>query len=99
MIRRVIIRRQAKQDLREAKTWYRNISRALADDFVHRIADAIALAQERPLAFQMVHRTFRRILLHRFPYAIFYHADEARIVVVAVLHQARDPETLQSRQA
>jgi plasmid stabilization system protein ParE len=86
-------------NLREAKAWYRNISRELSYDFVHRIEEAIALAQERPFAFQLVHRTFRRVLVHRFPYALFYHADEARIVVVAVLHQARDPETLESRQA
>jgi plasmid stabilization system protein ParE len=99
MIRRVIIRREAKRDLRDAKAWYRNISRELSNDFVRRIDEAIALAQERPLAFQLVHRTFRRILVHRFPYALFYHADEMRIVIVAVLHQARDPETLESRQA
>ena len=99
MIRKVIIRREAKRDLSEARAWYRNISRELANDFVRRIDEAIALAQERPLAFQLVHRTFRRVLVHRFPYALFYHADETRIIVVAVLHQARDPETLESRQA
>jgi len=99
MIRRVIIRPEAKRDLREAKAWYRNISRELGNDFVRRIDDAIALVQERPLAFQIVHRTFRRILLHRFPYALFYYASESRIVVVAVLHQARDPEVLESREA
>jgi plasmid stabilization system protein ParE len=99
MIRRVIIRPEAKRDLREAKAWYRNISRELGNDFVRRIDDAIALVQERPLAFQIVQRTFRRILLHRFPYALFYHASESRIVVVAVLHQARDPGVLESREA
>jgi plasmid stabilization system protein ParE len=99
MIRSVIIRPEAKRDLREAKAWYRNISLELRDDFVHRIDDAIALAQERPLAFAVVLRTFRRILVHRFPYALFYHASENRIVVVALLHQARDPEILESREA
>jgi len=97
MIRRVIIRAEAKRDLREAKSWYQNISPDLKRDFVRRIGEAIALAQERPLAFQLVHRTFRRILVHRFPYALFYHAGEDRIVVVAVLHQARDPELLEDR--
>ncbi|HEX6100885.1 MAG TPA: type II toxin-antitoxin system RelE/ParE family toxin [Thermoanaerobaculia bacterium] len=97
MIRRVIIRPEAKQDLREAKAWYRDISRELGRDFVQRIDEAIALACDRPLAFQIVHRSFRRILLHRFPYALFYHAGEERIVVVAVLHQARDPEILEMR--
>ena len=98
MIRKAIIRPEAKLDLREAKTWYRNISPELRDDFVRRVDDAIALAKERPLAFQVVHRTFRRILLHRFPYALFYHAGDDRIVVVGVLHQARDTETIRSRE-
>ena len=99
MSRKVIIRPSAKHDLSEAKAWYRNISVDLGNDFVRRVDQAIALAQERPLAFQLVHRTFRRILLHRFPYALFYHADQSRIVVVAVLHQARDPEIIESRKA
>jgi len=86
MIRRVIIRAEAKRDLHEAKNWYQNISPDLKRDFVRRVGEAIALAQERPLAFQLVHRTFRRILVHRFPYALFYHASEDRIIVVAVLH-------------
>jgi len=96
MIRRVIIRAEAKRDLREAKSWYQNISPDLKR-VVRRIGEAIALAQERPLAFQLVHRTFRRILVHRFPYALFYHPGEDCIVVVAVLHQARDPELLEDR--
>ncbi len=99
MIRSMIIRPEAKRDLRDAKRWYRNVSRELADDFVRRVDEAIAVARERPLAFQRVHRTFRRVLLHRFPYALFYHADDDRIVVVAVLHQARDPEVLDPRRA
>lgn len=97
MIRRVVIRAEAKRDLREARNWYQSISPELKRDFVRRVGEAITLAQERPLAFQFVHRTFRRILVHRFPYALFYHAAEDRIVVVAVLHQARDPELLERR--
>jgi plasmid stabilization system protein ParE len=97
MIRRVVVRPEAKQDLQEAKTWYRNISRKLRDDFVRSVDDAISLARDRPFAFQTVHRTFRRVLLHTFPYALFYDASDDRIVIVGILHQARDPETIASR--
>ncbi|HUP63400.1 MAG TPA: type II toxin-antitoxin system RelE/ParE family toxin [Thermoanaerobaculia bacterium] len=97
MIERVIIRPLAKQDIREARAWYREISAFLAEDFVDAVDDAIELARDRPLAFQLVHRAFRRVLLRRFPYALFYYADESRLVIVAVLHQARDPRTLQER--
>lgn len=97
MIRRVVIRREARRDIGEAKSWYTGISRELGRDFIRVLSDAILLAQERPLAFQAVHRTFRRILLHRFPYALFYHPAHDRIIVVALLHQARDPEELEKR--
>jgi|ERR1051325_1802956 plasmid stabilization system protein ParE len=97
MIERVIVRRLAKQDIREARSWYRKISPVLANDFLVELNRGVALIREHPLAFQVVHRTFRRVLLHRFPYALFYHADEQRIVIVAVLNQARDPEILAER--
>ena len=97
MIERVIVRRLAQQDIREARLWYRKISPALADDFLVQLRRTITLAQEYPLGFQVVHRTFRRIPLHRFPYGLFYQADEQRIVIVAVLHQARDREILGGR--
>ncbi|HKR64832.1 MAG TPA: type II toxin-antitoxin system RelE/ParE family toxin [Thermoanaerobaculia bacterium] len=83
--------------MHDATRWYREISPELSRDFIQRIDDAIALVQERPFAFPVVYRRFHRILIHRFPYALFYYADDLRIIVVAILHQARDPETLRSR--
>jgi plasmid stabilization system protein ParE len=59
MTRRVIVRSAARRDIRDAKAWYRDISRDLAKDFVRRVDDATALIVERPLAFPVVHRTFR----------------------------------------
>jgi plasmid stabilization system protein ParE len=94
MIKRVVIQKRAKRDIREAKLWYLNISNELADDFFTSVDDAIALAQQYPIGFPLVRRTFRRVLLRRFPYALFYQADEDRIVIIAVLHQSRDPEVL-----
>ncbi|HJQ35946.1 MAG TPA: type II toxin-antitoxin system RelE/ParE family toxin [Thermoanaerobaculia bacterium] len=97
MIARVIIRPAAKRDIRDGRVWYRKISPVLADDFLEAVDQAITLAREYPQAFQVVHRTFRRILLRRFPYALFYDPREDRVIVVAVLHQARDPGLLDER--
>jgi toxin ParE1/3/4 len=96
MIERVVVRRRAKQDIREARLWYRKISPDLGEALLKSVDDAIALAQRYPLAFHVVHRTFRRVLLQRFPYALFYQFGDDRIIVVAVLHQARDPQALLS---
>lgn len=97
MMLRVIIRPEARRDLHAALVWYRQSSRELSVDFVQKVDDAIALIQNWPFAHPIVLRTFRRVLLQRFPYALFYHHDPDRIVVVAILHQARDPKVLASR--
>jgi plasmid stabilization system protein ParE len=97
MKRRAVIRRLAQQDIREARRWYQKVSPALAEDFLASVDAAIDLVMQQPLAFPLVQRTFRRILLRRFPYSLFYQVDEQAIVVVAVLHQARDPEHLAER--
>ena len=92
----VVIRPEAAADIRAARRWYRAISQQLADDFLDELRRSIERARERPRMFPVVHRTFRRVLLHRFPYSLFFEPGE-RIIVVAVLHQARDLRLIESR--
>ena len=54
MTLRVIVRAEAKGDIREARKWYRKISPLLADDFVAAVGEAINTAKERPASFQVV---------------------------------------------
>ncbi len=45
----------------------------------------------RPARYPVVHRETRRVLVHRFPYGIFYRVYGERVVVVACMHGRRDP--------
>jgi len=85
-----VVRAAAKRDIREARNWYLQISPELGESFIAAVDHAIALADERPQAFQTIYKSLRRVLLRRFQYAVFYTTRESRIVLVAVLHQARD---------
>ena len=40
--------------------------------------------------FARVHGEVRRAVVSRFPYAVFYRVEPKRVVVLAVLHMARD---------
>jgi plasmid stabilization system protein ParE len=42
--------------------------------------------------FAAVHGEVRRAILSNFPYAVFYRIEARRVVVLAVLHTARDPK-------
>ena len=97
MIREVVVRPEAEQDIREAHSWYLGVSYVLAEQFVASVDEAVTKAATNPLAFQVLHRSLRRVFLRRFPYARFFAAEESRIVVVGVLHQGRDPRVAQQR--
>lgn len=52
---------------------------------------------ENPLQYEVRYRSVRRAVMRRFPYAIFYLFEGESIVVLAVEHQARDPEHWRQR--
>ncbi len=43
-----------------------------------------------PESFPVIYKNVRRAVVSRFPYAVFYVAEPA-VVVLAVLHTSRDP--------
>lgn len=50
---------------------------------------AIQFIKRNPFASQKVYKETRRVLLRKFPYAIFYIAEEHQITVLACFHQRR----------
>lgn len=47
--------------------------------------------------YPTVYRRFHRALLRRFPYSVFYLIEPAFILIVGVVHQARDESTWKRR--
>jgi plasmid stabilization system protein ParE len=51
----------------------------------------------QPHLYAEVHNDIREALVDRFPYAVYYRVEPAQVVVVAIVHTARDPAIWQSR--
>ena len=49
--------------------------------------------------YAVVHEEYRRALIRRFPYAVFYAVTEAEVIIYGVFHTARDPEKWRLRLA
>jgi toxin ParE1/3/4 len=49
------------------------------------------------MAFSLVRGKLHRALMQRFPFGVFYVLTQTHIVVVAVLHAARDPRVWGNR--
>jgi len=97
MTPRFAFRPEARDELLEAQAWYERRATGLGAAFGRAVEAAVESLQRTPQQYPVVHRDIRRVLLRRFPYAIFYRAADDEIIVLAVLHLARDPARWRSR--
>jgi len=93
----VVFHRAASAEFVEASVWYESKRVGLALEFMSEIERCVALASEHPLQFSVVRLDIRRVVAYRFPYSIYFRAEEHRIVVLAVFHSSRNPAIWQSR--
>jgi plasmid stabilization system protein ParE len=93
----LIIRPEAEADALEAFRWYNEQVPGLGQEFLAEIDRAIESILAHPEANRKLYREYRRGLMRRFPYSIFYAIDGERLVVFAVLHAARDPRVWRRR--
>jgi toxin ParE1/3/4 len=91
MTYRISVRPEAAREIQEAFDWYEGRSEGLGLEFLRAADASLAGVQRTPLAFPKVHKEARRVLIRKFPYALFYIVEEESIVVVACFHARRDP--------
>ncbi len=97
MTERAIILPEAERDMREAYAWYEERRRGLGEEFL-RCVDACILAIRRnPEMSAFACQNYRRALVRRFPYAIFYEFQEDTVVIYSVFHCSQDPEKWRRR--
>ena len=87
----------ADAELAEARQWYAHQRADLDIEFMERIDDALSRIVHNPQMYPIVHRTLRRAVVRRFPFAVFYEVTADEIQVIAVFHSRRDPEIWKSR--
>lgn len=89
----VVVRKAAEIEIAEATTWYEGQRPRLGRQFVESVERALVEIAERPEAWPLwiAKRPYRKFVLSRFPFTIFYKVEGATLVVVAVAHSRRKP--------
>jgi plasmid stabilization system protein ParE len=93
----IAFRAAAQADIQAAVDWYEDRQAGLARRFLAEVDRCLELAAEHPLRFAIKHRDIRCAPVRRFPYLIYFVAEQKRIVVLAVFHVRRDPIVWQVR--
>ena len=88
----VVYRRRVGRDLAAGFGYYEGQSKGFGERFLNAVDSSFGAIERYPKMFTRVHGEVRRALVSRFPYGIFYRVEPRRIVVLAVLHTARDPK-------
>jgi plasmid stabilization system protein ParE len=96
-IKPIVILPAAAQDVDDAYSWYERQKSGLGMRFLAAINVSFQAIQRTPAGFQIVHPSYRKLLLRGFPYGIFYREEEEQIFIAAVLHTARNPKEWQDR--
>ena len=93
----VLVRDAAIADLAEPAEWYEQRRVGLGIEFLRAARALLAGIGRTPLHFPIARGELRRARVRRFPYVVYFLAEAARVVVVAVLHGRRDPRVWQER--
>ena len=88
---------EARQDIANACAWYEQQSLGLGMEFLRCLEATILSIQRHPLMYPAVFADYRRALVRRFPYAVFYEVQPQSIVIYAVFHCSQDPDKWKAR--
>lgn len=87
------LRQEAEFDIGENFDFYEGKRVGLGQDFLLCVEEALDKIQRNPLIYRKIHKDLRRIPIRRFPYRVFYLVQGQRIIVTAVFHARKDPNS------
>jgi len=91
---RVFYAPEVADDLADARNWYENRSYGLGEDFLLMAYAAFGELAEFPEQYAEVYGHYRRALLRRFPYSVYYLIAQDTVTVYGVFHSSRDPQAV-----
>ncbi len=92
-----ILHPEIEADIAEAYSWYEARRAGLGEEFLGCVEACLESIRRTPQVHAAVHESYRRALVRRFPYAVFYERTEAATTVYAVLHTSRNPDKWRCR--
>ena len=89
----------AKKDIRQAAKWYNSKQSGLGKRFTQQVRQKVTFIKQYPKGANIRYDKVRTAVLEDFPFMIHYSVDDDKqlVLVVAVLHTAKNPKTWKDR--
>jgi plasmid stabilization system protein ParE len=97
MAAKLAVAPEAELDLAQAYVWYESRRIGLGEEFLSSVDACIEGIRRQPEMYPVVHEAYRRALIRRFPYAVFYEYAQTTVTVYAVFHTSRDAQKWRQR--
>jgi hypothetical protein len=81
-------------DLADARDWYESRIDGLGEEFIRMAYAGFEELCDFPAKYEEVYGAFRRALMRRFPYSIYYLYSNDAVTVYGVFHSSRDPSVI-----
>lgn len=88
---------EAEIDFDNSYYFYFEESPKVADEFFRRINLSLKNVMLNPFSFPIAYQNFRKFVVKKFPFVIYYQIIDSTIRVVALFHSSRNPEIWRER--
>ena len=90
---KIFIQDTAKEDIREATDYYKNINIDLAKRYIFKLKKSINLIQSNPEGYSIRYKNTRMSVLKVFPYVIHFEFEKPTksIYILAVFYGGENP--------
>jgi toxin ParE1/3/4 len=83
---------EARSEFFRATDYYAEVSPRLAERFIVEVEGALSAILSRPFQHRVYRNGYRVRLLKKFKFSIFYKIQQEDVFVLAIYHQARQPD-------
>ncbi len=88
----VIVKSEAREDIKQAMAWYEEKSNGLGEEFVEVILDYATYLSTNAHTHPKVNGEYRELLVKKFPYVIVYRiVEDNLILILGVIHTMKHP--------
>ncbi|MFV3127875.1 type II toxin-antitoxin system RelE/ParE family toxin [Niveispirillum sp. KHB5.9] len=93
----LIVTPLAQEDILAAADWYQSQASGMVQPFLSQLRQLQDRIVSMPQIYQERMAYIRVARMQRFPYCLYFRVDADLIVVIALLHERRDPAVWQAR--